>query len=539
MTIINPILRGFNPDPSFCRVGDDYYIATSTFEWWPGVMIYHSRDLKNWRLASRPLNRISQLNMLGNPDSGGVWAPQLSWHNGRFWLIYSDMKTHRGAFKDGANYLVTCDTIDGDWSDPVYLNSSGFDPSMFHDDDGKQWLLNMIWDHRQADQNQGYQNQRNRRFYGIVLQQYSNYRDRLVGEPLVIFKGTDHGLTEAPHLYKIGEYYYLLTAEGGTEYGHQATVARSKNIEGPYEVHPDNPLITSRLYPDNPLQKAGHASWVQAADGDWYIVYLMARPIGDKYCPLGRETSIAKLEWRDGWPYVMGDLGNQPCATIETGLPEHKWPQDWPGIDNFDSDKLNHHYHTLRAPLCADTANLTENPGHLRLYGKQSLSSTFVQSHIARRWQSLDFDAATCVVFDPKSFQQMAGLTNYYNTTNWTALYITHHEQKGRVLEIMTAENGTFANPLMDNEIPIPIPGDAPIHLKSTVRGNKYQYHYSLDGQTWTSIDLEFDTHKLSDDFVDGNAFTGAFTGMFCADISGVKLPRCFADFDYFSYIEN
>ena len=544
MTIENPILKGFNPDPSICRVGEDYYIATSTFEWFPGVQIHHSKDMKNWRLVSRPLNRVSQLDMLGNPDSGGVWAPQLSWHAGQFWLIYSNMKVVRGAFKDGGNYLVTCDTIDGEWSDPIYLNGSGFDPSLFHDEDGKQYLVNMMWDHRE----------KNHSFYGIVLQQYSHYRDCLVGEAKIIFKGTSYGLTEAPHLYKAGDYYYLLTAEGGTGYGHMATLARAKNIEGPYEPHPENPLITSRFYPENPLQKAGHASWVQAADGDWYLVYLMGRPIagdgkytdkymeyadGNKlnrfYCPLGRETSIAKMVWRDGWPYVEG--GNQPPVTIETNLAEHPWPQDWPDIDHFDTDTLNIHYQTLRVPLGEDIANLTENPGHLRLYGKQSPQSPFVQAHVARRWQSLDFDASTSLAFSPSSFQHLAGLINYYNTANWTMLYVTYHEEKGRVLEIMTAENGVFSNPLSGNEIAVPN-DTAYIHLKSCIRGEKYTYHYSFDGTTWNKIDMELDCYKLSDDYCQGSAFTGAFVGMTCIDASGSKLPRVYADFDYFSYVE-
>ena len=146
--IRNPILPGFNPDPSICRVGDDYYIATSTFEWYPGVQIHHSRDLVNWRLVTRPLDRAAQLDMRGNPDSGGVWAPCLSHADGRFWLVYTDVKRLDGNFKDAHNYIVTAPAIEGPWSDPTYVNSSGFDPSLFHDDDGRKWFVNMVWDHR-------------------------------------------------------------------------------------------------------------------------------------------------------------------------------------------------------------------------------------------------------------------------------------------------------------------------------------------------------------------------------------------------------
>ena len=147
--IRNPILPGFNPDPCICRRGNDYYMAVSSFEWFPGIPIYHSKDLKNWNLKYRPLNRLSQLNMSGNPDSCGVWAPCLTYNDDMFWLIYTDVKSYSGIWKDTHNYLVTCDKIDGQWSEPIYLNSSGFDPSLFHDDDGKKYLVNMVWDYRE------------------------------------------------------------------------------------------------------------------------------------------------------------------------------------------------------------------------------------------------------------------------------------------------------------------------------------------------------------------------------------------------------
>src|SRR3954465_5329945 len=200
MTIRNPILSGFNPDPSIVRVGDDYYIATSTFEWYPGVQIHHSRDLVHWRLITRPLRRASHPDMRGEPDSCGIWAPCLTHADGKFWLIYTDVKRYgRTSGAGGApgasprdmyNYLATCDTIDGEWSDPVFLNSSGFNPSLFHDDDGRKYLVNMLWDHRPGMN----------RFGGIVLQEYSADAGKLIGERMNIFKGTDIGFTEAPHL---------------------------------------------------------------------------------------------------------------------------------------------------------------------------------------------------------------------------------------------------------------------------------------------------------------------------------------------------
>ena len=169
--ISNPILTGFNPDPSILRVGDDYYIATSTFEWFPGVQISHSRDLNNWEVVARPLNRYSQLDMRGNPNSGGVWAPCLSFHDGVFYLIYSNVRRWASCFKDVNNYLVTAESIEGPWSEPIFMNSSGFDPSLFHDEDGRKWFVNMIWDHRDQKVN----------FGGILLQEYDHSQQKLVG----------------------------------------------------------------------------------------------------------------------------------------------------------------------------------------------------------------------------------------------------------------------------------------------------------------------------------------------------------------------
>ena len=245
--IVNPILPGFNPDPSICRVGDDYYIATSTFEWYPGVQIHHSTDLVNWRLVKRPLDRAAQLDMRGNPDSCGVWAPCLSYADGLFWLVYTDVKRLDGNFKDAHNYIVTAPAIEGPWSDPVYVNSSGFDPSLFHDDDGRKWFLNMQWNH--------FSHGRRRQPEAPVLRRHPAAGIRREGEASwsgrsrTSFAAAPHGLVEAPHLYKRNGWYYLTTAEGGTGYDHAVTMARSRTIDGPYELHPHIHLITSKDAP--------------------------------------------------------------------------------------------------------------------------------------------------------------------------------------------------------------------------------------------------------------------------------------------------
>ncbi|CDQ38496.1 MULTISPECIES: glycoside hydrolase family 43 protein [Virgibacillus] len=529
--IKNPILTGFNPDPCICRAGEDYYIAVSTFEWFPGVGIYHSKDLKNWRLVARPLNRLSQLNMMGNPDSGGVWAPALSFSDNKFWLIYTDVKVVDGNWKDCHNYLVTCDTIDGEWSDPIHMNSSGFDPSLFHDEDGRKYFVNMVWDHRDGNHN----------FYGIVLQEYDPVKEKLIGKKEVIFKGTDVRLTEAPHLYRKNNYYYLLTAEGGTRFDHQATIARSTQINGPYEVHPDNPLITSFPYPRNPLQKAGHASIVHTHTDEWFLVHLTGRPLPQEnkplldprgYCPLGRETAIQRMKWQNDWPYIVG--GNQPFLEIEgPNMKEVQWDNDMEGNEDFNEKVLNHQFQSLRIPLGEDIVSLNDNPGHLRIYGRESLTSKFTQGFIARRWQHFNFTAETKVSFQPETFQQAAGLVNYYNTKNWTALQITWNEIKGRILDLTICDNFSLTQPLGDNRISIPDDIQY-VYLRVDVNTTVYEYAYSLDGETWTKIPVKLPSYKLSDDYIHGGGFfTGAFVGMQCQDTSG---QYNYADFDYFSY---
>ncbi|MFN3443812.1 MAG: glycoside hydrolase family 43 protein, partial [Rhizobium rosettiformans] len=300
--IINPILPGFNPDPSICRVGEDYYIATSTFEWYPGVQIHHSRDLVNWDLVTRPLNRASQLDMRGNPDSCGVWAPCLSHADGLFWLVYTDVKRFEGSFKDAHNYIVTAPAIEGPWSDPIYVNSSGFDPSLFHDDDGRKWFTNMQWNHRPEARNTiGHA-----KFDGILLQEWDPKTQKLTGPIKNIFEGSKQGLVEGPHLFKRNGWYYLTTAEGGTGYDHVVTMARSRSIDGPYEMHPNTHLITSKDAPDAVLQRAGHGQYVETPDGQVYHTHLCGRPMAPKRrCTLGRETGLQKCVWKeDGWLYL-------------------------------------------------------------------------------------------------------------------------------------------------------------------------------------------------------------------------------------------
>ncbi|MBU9713960.1 glycoside hydrolase family 43 protein [Evansella tamaricis] len=526
--IINPILPGFHPDPSIIRVKDDYYIATSTFEWFPGVQIYHSKDLKNWELIGHPLTKKAQLSMQGNPDSGGVWAPCLSYDQGIFYLIYTDVKSHFGAFKDTHNYLVTANNIEGPWSDPVYLNSSGFDPSLYHDDDGRKWLVNMVWDHRKGKNS----------FGGILLQEYSETEKKLVGPIKNIFKGTSWGLTEAPHLYKKDGYYYLMTAEGGTRWKHAVTMARSAHLDGPYEVDPKNPILTSFNKEELPLQKAGHGSLVETQHGEWYIAYLCGRPLKPSWrCNLGRETAIQPCEWtEDGWLRVMG--GDAELRVKAPSLPETPF-EPVKVRDDFNGE-ISKHFNSLRLPVTEDWASLKQRPGFLRLVGRESLNSMHQQSLLARRQQAFQVQVETVVEFEPETFQQMAGLVYYYNTKNYYYLYVSHDELLGKCIGIMSNTKGIYDEPIENR---VSIDGWERCYLKAELNDASLQFYFSRDGSNWSGIGPVLDASTISDEnaemvvegYILDQGFTGAFLGICVQDLSGQKKH---ADFDYFEYKE-
>jgi xylan 1,4-beta-xylosidase len=527
--ITNPILRGFNPDPSIVRVNDDYYIATSTFEWFPGIQIHHSKDLVNWQLISRVLTKKSQLDLRGVPDSCGVWAPCLSYSDGVFYLVYSNVKSFDGVWKDTPNYLITTKDIHGEWSDPIFLSASGFDASLFHDDDGRKWYITMLVDHRKG-----------KFFGGILLQEYDPVKQKLLDKPTYIFEGTSIGKTEAPHLYKKDGYYYLILAEGGTEYNHSITLCRSRNIQGPYEVHPNNPLITSSNNPSLPLQKAGHGDFVQTQTGEWYIVFLVARPLSERgRCILGRETAIQKIRWEEGaWPELFQG-GNEPSVQVEApALEQYPFSQQ-ASRDDFDEASLNIHFQSLRVPIDSSWMSIVKRPGFLRIKGRESLSSFHNQSMIARRVQHHHTECETCIEFEPQHFQQLAGLVCYYNTSHYHYLHITaNNDGSEKLLTILSCDKFNTTEPLSE---PVNVTGVKRIYLKAVFEGATIQFYYAITENAWNKIGPVLDGSILSDDYVQDQhiryrpAFTGAFVGMACQDLRGENIH---ADFDWFEYNE-
>ena len=340
--IRNPVLRGFNPDPSFLRVGDDYYLATSTFEFHPAVRLHHSTDLVHWSVVGHALE--DGFDLRGVPDSGGVWAPSLSYADGEFWLAYSIVRSMDGDDKDIDNYLVTAPSIQGPWSAPVHLGSRGFDFSFFHDPDGTHWIVGVQWDQRPEYPS----------FGGLVVERYLPDSRRTSGEAHLIYQ--EDGLVEGPNLYRIGDWYYLLIAAGGTGWNHAITLARSRSLLGPYERDPVPAVLTTRDAPGEPLQKAGHGELVQTPAGDWMLAHLASRPtlhLGERYSTLGRETSLQKVVFDpDGW-LRLAHGGHHAALEVAVDLPEGRAGGERDGFaDGFSSDELDsRRWSTLRASL--------------------------------------------------------------------------------------------------------------------------------------------------------------------------------------------
>ena len=531
--IRNPILPGFNADPSFVRVGDDYYIATSTFEWYPGVQIHHSRDLVNWTLVSRPLNRAALLDMRGNPDSCGIWAPCLSHDGEKFWLVYTDVKRFVDKFKDAHNYITCCETIDGEWSDPWYVNSSGFDPSLFHDDDGKKYFVNMQWNHRGAGTGG---NPANSSFDGILLQEWS-HNEGLTGEVKYIYPGSPHGLTEAPHIFKRNGYYYLTTAEGGTGYNHAVTLARSKSIWGPYEDHPDLHVISTKEtdITSSPIQRTGHGQYVETPDGQIYHTFLMGRPIqkrgqGGLYCPLGRETGIERCVWKDDWLYL--ETGGMVPRTELPGLADVEPKAPEARITHFEGTQLPSDFQWLRHP---HPERLFRVDNGLHMIGRESFGSWFENALVARRQEHFVFTVeATLEDYQPTTYQHAAGLTYYYNTHKFYKLLVGYEPDLGRCVQLLCCPGDWQNNDLrwIGDKVAIP---EGAVEFRAEVDHAVVRFSWRMAGGEWQAIGGDLDATLISDEAGRGEhaSFTGAFVGVYAMDITGQGKEATFSRFAY------
>lgn len=513
--IKNPVLPGFNPDPSFVRAGDDYYIATSTFEWFPGVCIHHSRDLMNWEISSYVLTDETDFDITGIDTSCGIWAPNLTYDNGVFYLMYTIVYTDRHRFKDTHNFLVMAEDIHGPWSKPIPLNRAGFDPSLFHDPNGTKWLVNMLFDYR-LDQ---------KRFGGVGIQEYDPISKKLVGKAYNIFRGSEAGTTEGPNIFYHQGYYYLMTAEGGTGFDHCVTLCRSTDIRGPYETCPHNPILTATGKGEVLLKRAGHGQVVQGKDGNWFMAHLCSRTIDD--CSiLGRETGIQNMTLtEDGWFRISPNDTASPEETFRVEADVEQLPEK-SGYVDFSKGTVPLDYMTLRQSR--ETCGIRIVDGKLNITGGNSLASKYHQGFLARRQQHFSYDFTTRMTFHPEHPNHMAGIACYYNYDNYYYLFVTCGEDGHRCIEVLSSEN----KKLVESDR-IELNSDSDIFLKAEVRGKTLQFYCRMSEGQFEPVGAVLDMRAISDERIEGNGFTGAMVGVCCQDLWGNGMS---AEFSWMNY---
>lgn len=449
MKINNPIIRGFNPDPTVCRVGSDYYLATSTFAYFPGVPIYHSRDLSNWRLIGHALHRDSQLDLTQATNSGGIFAPTLRHHKGKFYLVTTRMGG-RG------NFLVTAERPEGPWSEPMWIDAENFDPSLFFDDDG------MVYYTRRAHQS--------------TVQATIDPETGVLTSPLQTISGNFSATDiEGPHLYKINGLYYLVAAEGGTRSGHCVTVGRSTSPWGPFEPCPSNPILSHRSLSGNPIRDTGHAEFIQTEDGSWVAFFLAARAGNFEGFPhLGRETYLAPLEWRNGWPVINGGKPITFELEISVGsLAPHPWPIK-PTRDDFDNTTLALEWIHLRNPP-EGSFSLTERPGFLRLRGTEnSLSKAAPVAFVGRRQTEFWQRFSARMEFSSPCVTDEAGVTIFMNESHYYSLAVLGGDSKSRRIVIRRRVDDFN---LVAAEAAIP---EGPITLSIEAERGRYHFYYQM-----------------------------------------------------------
>ena len=538
--IRNPVLPGFNPDPSIVRVGGDYYIATSTMVWQPGIRLFHSTDLANWTLVGHAL--VDGVHELRGLDfNAGIWAPSLTYDHaaGRFYVAYSVVRSTAAEIFDVDNFVVTATDITGPWSAPAYLSSVGFDPSFFHDDDGRHWVVTLEWDPREGYQHPG----------AIVLEEFDAEQRKIIGPLQRVYRGgSDRGCLEGPNLYKKGDYYYLMAAEGGTGFGHGVTLARSAQITGPYQPGPVNPFITSNpapyfgrndhdylrphLYnPHAELQKSGHGSLVETPNGEWYVAHLCARPLRQEpRSVLGRETAIQQVEWTDdGWLRLttgetLAQLRTPAPVATKDDAPEHLSYQSF--RDDFDGPTVDRRFSTLRRPFAEDWLTLRRQPGSLSLRGGDFLTSRFDTSVLATQLQDFTAAVTTQVTIDPQHFSQSAGLVVFYDNENFAYLRVYRSESLvSNAIGILLVRGLSKQELLLDR---VTIDSDEAT-LRARIEDGSLQFSWQSTDGTFQPVGPLIDATYMSDETARG--FTGTMIGLACVDSYRKDL---FAHFEYF-----
>lgn len=497
----NPVLPGFFPDPSVCRVGDDYYLVNSSFQYFPGVPLHHSKDLIHWEPIGHCLTRKSQVKLEKIGFWNGIYAPTIRYNDGRYYMVTTNTS-------DKGNFYVYTDNPAGGWSDPIWVDYPGIDPDLFFDEDGKNYFI--------SARGGGH----------MYLSEIDIATGKLLTEPKKIWSGTGDRCAEAPHLYKKDGYYYLLIAEGGTEYGHKVVVARSRNIYGPYESNPANPILTHARAGGlgSPIQGTGHGDLIQAHDGSWWMIFLAFRPQTGMHHLLGRETFLAPVSWsEDGWPIVNGK-GTVSLSMDCTTLPQKPLPIQSPMTD-FSAKKLGYEWNYLCNPD-SSRYSLAERPGFLRLKASTiTIDKADSPTFVGRRQQHINFEATTCLDISGLKNGSEAGLTTYMSNDFHYDLAV--EDRVGKKFLVLSYKLSNLRH--IEKEIPLSV---KTVFLKIEGDKSNYSYYYSTDSNKYEKIGA-INTRFLSTETAGG--FTGVYLGLF---VQSAKDNGSFADFDWFEYID-
>ena len=518
---LNPILAGFYPDPTVCRQGDDYYLAASSFAYYPGVPLFTSRDLVHWTQLGHVLDRPSQLDLDSAGVSRGIFAPSLACRPGKLWMITTLVDR-------GGNFLVTATDPAGPWSDPVWLGFDGIDPSLFFDDDGKVYVV-----HNGLPEGPQLYGQAHR---AIWIQEYDTAAQRMVGPHRMIVDGgvdlTTHPIwIEAPHLFRKDGWYYLVCAEGGTAELHSEVVFRSRSVWGPYVPGPVEPILTQRhldpARPD-PVWSTGHAQLVETQRGEWWAVFLGTRPYEDFTFNIGRETFLLPVRWREGWPVILEGAATVPYVSRVPDLPPdaRRGPPlsgNFTDRDDFDAPALRPTWvflRTVREPF-AETAS---QPGWLTIRARaEPLEGRGQPALVVRRQQHHWATATAAMRYRPADAGDAAGLVAFQGSDHW--FFLGEAVQGGRRVVRLQERAGALTHGATETLASAPLaaaPG-ATLLLRIRARGGRYDFLYAERPGAWVVLKDDVDATILSTRVAGG--FVGAMLGMYAYRGAGAVAP--------------
>jgi len=501
-TYTNPVISGFNPDPSVVRVGEDYYLVTSSFCYFPGLPIYHSKNLVDWELIGYGLHRSNQIDLHETKIWSGIYAPTIRYHQGKFYIITTNTKRDR-------NFIISADNPAGPWSDPVTVPIDGYDPSLYFEDD--QALVTWTGDYKES--------------HGILQAAVDVESGQLLSEPQLIFHDPEYYGAEGPHLYKIDDQYYLMIAHGGTAMGHRESVFRSDDAYGPFEYNPENPILRNTFYRSYTIQSAGHAELFEDHRGNWWMAFLGIRNFGgfaQQISLLGRETHLAPVKWEDGWPVMY----NEGKITLEVTT-DKLWQEPEQKLtianDQFDKAELDLEWNFINNPD-PDLWQLLPDKSRLLLKANQNnLDSLPQKALVMRRQKDYFFEAETKLSFEPTSENHEAGLTVFMARDYHYDVFLTRRKgervlvARRRIDDINLEEKVV---PVTDEEVIVKVAGDPWQYT--------FSYHDGEDFQKLATMKNWFITIHTVGEYYTG--FTGMYLGLYA--VGEAKE----AAFDFFKY---